>query len=190
MVRLSIDESRADVTNRGGAGTLSVIFLDEQQEPVVIPGGSRTEGIAVSPDNLEVWVANQGNGTITIVDTDSLQVKSTIAVAPTNRLEFLPDGRVVVPGGNSSDGSQRYVRFYNAGTLQPERTLTFAGENAGTGIRVLAANRLLFVSDSALNALFIVDPDSDTPPELLLSSPDNPDGLAWSPLRVGQTVSE
>ena len=189
MVRLSIDESRAYVTNRGGAGTLSVIFLDEQQEPVVIPGGSRAEGIAVSPDNLEVWV-NQGNGTITIVDTDSLQVKSTIAVAPTNRLEFLPDGRVVVPGGNSSDGSQRYVRFYNAGTLQPERTLTFAGENAGTGIRVLAANRLLFVSDSALNALFIVDPDSDTPPELLLSSPHNPDGLAWSPLRVRQTVSE
>jgi YVTN family beta-propeller protein len=184
MVRLAPDESRAYVTNRGGQGSLSVIWLNEDREPVVIPTGSRAEGIAVSPDGREVWVANQGDGTISVVDAQSLQVTASFAAPPTNRLEFLTDSRVVIPGGSNAAGTERYVRFHDPATKAVTTTLTFAGRNAGTGIRVKAADGQLFISDSALDAIFVHDPASGAEPRLLISNPDNPDGLAWSPLRV------
>lgn len=57
MVRLSPDESRAYVASRGGEGTLSVIWLNEDRPAAVISTGAGAEGIAVSPDGGEVWVA-------------------------------------------------------------------------------------------------------------------------------------
>jgi len=56
MVRLSPDGTRAYVTSRGAAGTLSVISLEADTPPVVIPTGGGAEGLAVSPDGREVWV--------------------------------------------------------------------------------------------------------------------------------------
>jgi YVTN family beta-propeller protein len=184
MVRLAPDQSRAYVTNRGGQGTLSVIWLDTDREPVVIPTGSRAEGIAVTPDGREIWVANQGESTISIVDAETLAITETLDVPPTNRLEFLPNGLAVIPGGSNAAGSERYVRFYDPDTRAPTRTLVFAGQNAGTGIRVLAADGQLFISDSALDAIFVHDPSAEAAPRLLINNPDNPDGLAWSPLQV------
>ena len=85
MVRLSPDGTRAYVTSRGAAGTLSVIALEGDQAPVVIPTGEGAEGLAVSPDGSEVWVVNRLAGTISIVDTRSLEVTATLDVPPDAR---------------------------------------------------------------------------------------------------------
>lgn len=46
MVRLSPDASRAYVASRGGEGTLSVVYLNEDRDPTVIPTGAGAEGLA------------------------------------------------------------------------------------------------------------------------------------------------
>jgi YVTN family beta-propeller protein len=185
MVRLSPDESRAYVASRGGEGTLSVVWLDEDRPPEVIPTGAGAEGIAVSPDGAQVWVANRDDRTISIVDTDALAVTATIAGPATNRIEFLPNGQAVIPGGSSADGTVRYVTFYEAESTEVVRSVELPdSDSAGTGVRLLAASGLLFLADSALNEISVLDPASGNPPERIAINTDNPDGMAWSPLRV------
>jgi YVTN family beta-propeller protein len=185
MVRLSPDGSRAYVASRGGEGTLSVIWLNEDRPPEVIGTGEGAEGIAVSPNGDSIWVANRDEQTISIVDADTLEVTATIAGPATNRIEFLPNGQAVIPGGSSADISVRYVTFYDEGTTEVVRRLELPGSSApGTGVRLLAANDLLFLADSALNEISMLDPASGSSPERIAINTDNPDGMAWSPLRV------
>ena len=113
MVRLSPDDSRAYVASRGGEGTLSVIWLNENRPPEVIVTGAGAEGIAVSPDGGEIWIANRGDSTVSVVDAGTLEITATIEVPPTNRIEFLPNGQAVIPGGSSPDGSVRHVLFFD-----------------------------------------------------------------------------
>lgn len=191
MVRLSPDDSRAYVASRGGAGTLSVIWLNEDRPPEVIATGEGAEGIAVSPDGDEIWVANQGNRTISVVDAETLEVTATIESAATNRIEFLPDGRAAIPGGRSADNAVRYVTFYDGDSNEIVSRLELTGSAAaGTGVRLLAADGVLFLADSALDEISVFDPDSGNPPERITINTDNPDGMAWSPLRVSVLADE
>jgi len=185
MVRLSPDDSRAYVASRGGEGTLSVVWLDQDRPPEVIPTGAGAEGIAVSPDGAQIWVANRDDQTISVVDAGTLAVTGTIAGPATNRIEFLPNGQAAIPGGSSADNSVRYVTFYDGGSTEVVGSAELAGSDApGTGVRLLAANGLLFLADSALNEISMLDPASGNPPERIVINTDNPDGMAWSPLRV------
>lgn len=185
MVRLSPDESRAYVAARGGEGTLSVVWLQDDRPPEVIATGAGAEGIAVSPDGTEIWIANRGDQTISIVNAATLEVSGTIAGPATNRIEFLPDGRAVIPGGTRADDSARFVTFYDGATREVDRQVELAASSAlGTGVRLLAADGLLFLADSANNEIAVLDPASGEPPAQLVISADNPDGMAWSPLRV------
>jgi hypothetical protein len=59
-----------------------------------------------------------------------------------------------------------------------------AGTAAGTGVRLLAADDLLFLADSALDEIAVLDPATANSPERVVVNTDNPDGMAWSPLRV------
>ncbi len=60
----------------------------------VIPVGPGAEGFDVSPDGREAWVANAGDGTISVVDLAAGRVARTLAagVRGANRLKFTPDG--------------------------------------------------------------------------------------------------
>ena len=68
----------------------------------VIPVGHGSEGFDVTPDGKEAWVANAGDGTISIIDIAAKKVVETLAAnAPgANRLKFTPDGKLalVTPG--------------------------------------------------------------------------------------------
>jgi YVTN family beta-propeller protein len=64
----------------------------------VIPVGHGSEGFDVSPDGKEAWVANAGDGTISVIDLAEKKVVATIDadVPGANRLKFTPDGRQVL----------------------------------------------------------------------------------------------
>jgi YVTN family beta-propeller protein len=64
----------------------------------VIPVGTRDEGFDVSPGGNEAWVANAGEGTISVIDIAAKRVSATIAanVPGANRLKFTPDGKMVL----------------------------------------------------------------------------------------------
>jgi len=68
----------------------------------VVPVGRGSEGFDVSPDGREAWVANAGDGTISIIDIAAKKVTATLDanVPGANRLKFTPDGkRVLVSAG-------------------------------------------------------------------------------------------
>ena len=185
MVRLAPDEGRAYVAARGAEGTLSVVWLEEDRPPTVIRTGAGAEGIAVAPDGSEVWIANRGDATVSVVDAVTLEITATIEGLSTNRIEFLPAGQAAIPGGGSADGDARYVTFYDGNTKAIVRQLELPGSTAGgTGVRLLAAGGALFLADSALNEISMLDPAADDARQRIMLNTDNPDGMAWSPLRV------
>ena len=185
MVRLSPDDSRAYVASRGGEGSLSVIWLNEDRPPVVIPTGRGAEGISVSPDGEEIWVANRDDQTISIVDANTLEVAATIDGPAVNRIEFLPSGQAVIPGGLTADESGRTVTLFDGVSKNVVRRLQLPGASAGgTSVRLLAADDVLFLADSAGAEILMYDPTSGSSPQRITGNTDNPDGMAWSPLRV------
>jgi YVTN family beta-propeller protein len=64
----------------------------------VVPVGRGSEGFDVSPDGTEAWVANAGDGTVSIIDIAAQKVTATLSanVPGANRLKFTPDGKLVL----------------------------------------------------------------------------------------------
>ncbi len=181
MVRVSSDGSRAYVTNRGAEGTLSVIFLDEGREPIVIPTGEGAEGLAVSPDDAEVWVANRLANTISVIDTRTLTVAATIEAPPdSRRVEISPMGRVLVP--NAARGGA--VAQYDLATRELLVNAPIREEGQAGSAGILALGSSAFISDRSDNAILVYDLDEPGVVRILGTDHDAPDGIAWSPLRV------
>src|SRR3984885_14374443 len=64
----------------------------------VIPVGAGAEGFDVSPDGKEIWVANAGDGTISIINIATKSVTQTVdaTVRSANPLKFTLDGHHVL----------------------------------------------------------------------------------------------
>jgi YVTN family beta-propeller protein len=106
-------EMRLIATTNVSSGTLSIIEKTDagvagQGRPLDAPGGdwnetvvkvgNGPEGFDVSPDGKEIWVANAGDGTVSIIDIASKRVTQTLEanVGGANRLRFTPDGKLAV----------------------------------------------------------------------------------------------
>jgi DNA-binding beta-propeller fold protein YncE len=130
MIWLSPDASRVYVGGRLGEGTVSVIYLDEDRDPTVIQTGIGAEAITVTPEG-DVWVINQDDYTISIIDPDTLDILETFeAATQPRRLANLPDGRMAVVYGNSSDVG---IRIYDTESLEVLADLDIPGEDVGAG---------------------------------------------------------
>jgi YVTN family beta-propeller protein len=55
-----------------------VIDIASSRKIAVIEVGGTPEGIDITPDGQHVYVANWGDGSVSVIDTDSLQVVDTI----------------------------------------------------------------------------------------------------------------
>ena len=93
------------VTANVSSGTVSIIEKTIGGHPgqgdwdeAVVRVGNGSEGFDVSPDAREIWVANAGDGTVSIIDVARKQVTQTLAadVAGANRLKFTPDGKLAL----------------------------------------------------------------------------------------------
>lgn len=186
MVRLSPDGSRAFVTSRGADGTLSVITLSGDVPPVVIPTGEGAEGLAVTLDGREVWVVNRVAGTISIVDTQSLAVIQTVDVPPdARRAEISASGRVLVPHGSPGETPAQYLSVFDARTRALlHRVARHEGRTGPGGFGIHLAGERAFVSDRADRSVFTLALDGLAMGRQLAADLDDPDGLAWSPVRL------
>ena len=186
MVRLSPDGSRAYVTSRLGPGTLSVVFLDEERPPMVIETGPGAEGLDVTPDGREVWVINRRNESISIIDTQSLEIAATINARPfAGRIDMGPDGRAIVPNGTSSEQVPQYLRVYDVESREVLTEVALRdGQSQAGNFGVLIQDGLAFASDPRAGTIKVFNLDAMGTWEVLVTDHEGPDGMAWSPIRV------
>ena len=93
MLALSPDAKFAYLT-KINAGTVSRIDLASGLKTHERTAGKGAEGVAVSPDGREVWVANREDGTITVHDPDTLALRRRMSSKGFPiRVVFTRDGR-------------------------------------------------------------------------------------------------
>ena len=149
-----------------------------------VPAGKGVEGFDVSPDGKEIWAANAGDGTVTIIDVANKTVKATvpISVNRANRLKFTPDGKQVLisglGGGSSSGGGN--VEIVDAATHHEIKSLDLGGGSGG--ILIVPDGSKAYVAVSQKNKVVAIDLK-----ELKvigeIPTGKNPDGLAWAQQR-------
>jgi len=141
----------------------------------VIPVGSRDEGFDVSPDEKEAWVANAGDGTISVIDLEQKKVVATIQsdTAGANRLKFTPDGKHVLV---SLLGSPDLV-ILDAATRSVIKRLPIG--HGAAGIEMQPDGTRAYVSCSPDNYVAVIDLKTMTVAGQI-DAGGNPDGLAWA----------
>jgi YVTN family beta-propeller protein len=151
----------------------------------VIPVGSGSEGFDVSPDGKEIWVANAGDGTISIIDVASKSVTQTLAadVRGANRLKFTPDGkRVLVAGlgggpGIAQSNANAALTVIDAATRKTIQRIAVGRGAAGIVMQPDGARA--FVACSPDNYVAVINLATL---EVVghIDAGGNPDGLAWA----------
>ncbi len=186
MIRLSPEGARAFVTSRGAEGTLSIISLEGDVPPIVIPTGEGAEGLAVSPDGREVWVVNRVAQSISIVDTQTLRVVHTLDVLPdARRAEISAAGRVLVPHGGTEQAPAQYLSVYDMKRRAlVSRLAMHEGRKGPGGFGIHIVGERAFVSDRADRALFLMELGDVQARRTLTTGHEDPDGLSYSPVRV------
>ena len=193
MVRLSPDGSRAYVTSRLGTGTLSVIFLDEERDTVVIETGPGAEGLDVSADGRWVWVANRQERSISVVDAESLEVVAELDSRPyAGRIEMGPDGYAIVPnGGGGGEPVPQYLRLFD---VQSRAMITEVplrdGRPQDGNFGVLILDGMAFASDPGEGTIQIFELDGLSNREVMIANHEAPDGMAWSPIRLNAMTGD
>jgi YVTN family beta-propeller protein len=141
---------------------------------VLIPVGKAPEGIDISPDDSEVWAANSGDGTVSIIDTKTKKVKETVNVGTkrSNRLKFTPDGRVVL----ISDIATGDLVVIETATRKEVKRLKVGSSTEG--ILILPDGSKAYVAASGDNKIVIIDLLKFEVLKTFEPGKD-PDGMAW-----------
>ena len=184
MIRLSPDGNRVYVGGRLGEGTVSVVYLDEAREPTVIQTGLGAEAITVTPDGGAVWVINQDENTISIIDPEGLVEREKFeAATQPRRLANLPGGRMAVIYGNRETVG---IRIFDTRTREVLHDLAIPGDGVGAGgFGFFAVDDVGFVSTRLDGRILVYDfADPEAPPRTLAAGHETPDGMNWTPLRV------
>lgn len=185
MVRLHPSGEFAYVTSRGAEGTLSVISLREELPPVVVPTGEGAEGLAVTPDGTEVWVVDRVASTISIVNTALEEVVTTIQGREGGRrAEISAAGRALVPSTTAGSNAETYLTVYDVGDRRVVAERRVDGGAGGVAIHIVGEHA--FVADRVANTVAYYALDAlDRSPEIIATGRDDPDGMVYTPVRVG-----
>jgi len=139
----------------------------------VIPVGKGSEGFDVRPDEKEIWVANSGDGTVSIIDLAAKQVRETLQanVPGANRLKFTPDGKLVLISSLGKAG----ITVLDAETHKEIKRFQTPG---AAGIQMQPDGARAFVACTGGNDVAVIDLKSLEITGHIDAGPQ-PDGLAW-----------
>jgi YVTN family beta-propeller protein len=139
----------------------------------VVAVGSRDEGFDVSPDGKEAWVANAGDGTVSVIDLAVKKVTSTLDIRAkgANRLKITPDGKLALVSAGPD------LVFVDRAAQKEVKRLTIGHGSGGILIQPDGARAYVafspdgFVAVIDLKTLAMVGK---------IDAGGNPDGLAWA----------
>ena len=119
----------------------------------VIAVGKGPEGIDLSPDGKEVWAANSGDGTVSVIDTATKKVVATVGVGTkhSNRVKFTPEGKLVL----LSDLGSGELVVMDARARREVKRLKLGSSTEG--ILIVPDGRRAFVAVSGDNKVAVVD---------------------------------
>jgi YVTN family beta-propeller protein len=176
MVVVNKDVSRIFTSNIG-SDCITIMEANGSgnwnETPVTV--GKAPEGFDVSPDGKEVWAANSGDGSVSIIDVASKKVVGNIVIGTkrSNRLKFTPDGKLVFV----SDLAGSDLVILDAAARKEVKRLKLG--HGAAGILMQPDGARAFVAASPDNQVFVIDLKSL---EVAGQIPTgkSPDGLAWA----------
>ena len=137
--------------------------------------GRGPEGIDISPDDKEVWAANSGDGTVSVIDTATGKVTHTFNAHTkhSNRLKFTIDGKLVL----ISDPATDELIVVDAATKKIVKQLN-VGRGPG-GILIAPGGERAYVALAGDNAVDVIDLHTLEITERIPTGP-GPDGMSWA----------
>ena len=141
-----------------------------------IPVGKRPEGIDISADGKELWVAH--SDTVSIIDIASKKVKETFSVQTkvSNKLTFTPDGKRVL----ISDNTGNELVVLDAATRKQIKRLKLG--NKVTKFQVEPDGSRVYVANADDNIVVTIDMKTFQEVGRFTTGID-PDGMAWTKLQ-------
>jgi YVTN family beta-propeller protein len=160
-------------------GSDSVSVIDMTNAPRLIglqqiAVGKGPEGMDLSPDGHELWVAHRADGALSVIDTATDKVTRTITTGTktANRVKFTLDGKRVL----ISDVPSNQVLVYDATTKELIRKIdTEAGPE---GILIAPDGKRAFVACANAGKVAVLDLDTLTFTGSVATG-NQPDGMAW-----------
>ena len=176
MVAMSKDHNMIFTSNIG-SGTISIferVGAADDWRQTVVPVGHGAEGFDVSPDGKELWAANAGDGTVSIVDIAGRKVIQTFPVDAkrSNRLKFTPDGKRVLISDLTNGG----LIVVDVATRKEVKRLTLGRSIAG--ILVVPDGSRAYVAATNDNYVAVVDL-KNLEVTGRISTGTGPDGMDW-----------
>ena len=179
MVLLNRDRSKIFTTNISSA-TISIFDrgANGNWRGSVVKVGPGAEGFDLSPDEKQIWAANAGDGTISIVDVASKTNVETFNIESkrSNRLKFTPDGKLAVVSDLTSGeavivdvASKKVIKRLPVGKGVAGILITPDGSRA-----YAAATNDNWVTVIDLKALAVIGK---------IETGTGPDGMDWIPAR-------
>ncbi len=158
-IAITPDGSRAYVTYGPDDGAGSVLVINTATDTLIgdpIEVGTGPWGIAIAPDGSRAYVANKESGTISVIDTATNTVETTIGTIP------FPYKIAMTP-----DGSSVYVTSFFYGTISVIDTDTnqindIDVEPCPTDIAVTPDGSRAYVATTLFDRLSIVDTGTNT----------------------------
>jgi YVTN family beta-propeller protein len=176
MVALSKDRNMIFTSNIR-SGTIS-IFERTGTPPdwhgTVVQVGRGPEGFDVSPDGKELWAANSGDGTVSILAVVEKRVVQTfpVGVKRSNRLKFTPDGKRAL----ISDLTNGDLIVIDAAARKQIKRLNLGRSVAG--ILVVPDGSRAYVAATNDNYVAVVDLKT-LEVTSHISTGNGPDGMDW-----------
>ena len=178
MLVVAADEKKIYTAN---IGSDSVSAFDLSRAPMAtglkqIPVGKGPEGIDLSPDGREIWVASRTGGPLSIIDTATEKVTQTIdtGMKMANRVKFTRDGKRVLV----SDPPSNAILVYDAASRQLIKQITTEG--GPSGILMAPDGKRAFIACSSAGVVQVLDLEQLTITGSVATG-NQPDGMAFVP---------
>jgi YVTN family beta-propeller protein len=176
MLVISQDQKRIYTTNIGSDSVTAMEFQTAPPSPSKITHigvGKQPEAIDLSPDGKELWVGQNADGNISIIDTATNTVKETFKVAQQPiRVKFTPDGKRVLV----SDPQTGILCVLDAATRKEIKRIE-VGE-VPVGILITPDGKRAFVATMQANRVAVINLE-DYSVITRIEPGKGPDGLGW-----------